>query len=85
MTETIAAPATQETPSAPLHLLVNFSSWCSPVRVIEGSLNSLMDNIRTEVEALRDWGIDGNDLTITVTTKRLTDAEADALPEWDGP
>jgi hypothetical protein len=66
---------------APLRYLVNFSSWCSSVRVLDGSLENLLTDIGEEVKMLAD----GDDLTITVTAQRMTDAEADALPEWDGP
>ena len=81
MTET--HETTQTTQEAPLRYCLHSDLWMVPPSsgCIARSLDEVVDHIRTEVQALED----GDTVVLTVTVKRMTDAELDALPEWTGP
>ncbi len=60
---------------------INVDEWESSTKVYEPTLDSLMDHVKSEVEAMGD----GETKVITVLVKLMTDAEFDAMPEWGGP
>lgn len=66
---------------APLRYALNVGAWASKERVIESTLSALMGHIEAELSG-RD---EGDLITFSVEIVRMTDAEVEALQEWDGP
>jgi hypothetical protein len=68
--------------SEPKRYALRVESWGPRAsRVVERSLDDLCEHIRNELDGTSE----GEEVVFSVIIRRVSDAEMDALPEWQGP
>lgn len=67
----------------PVRYAINSSAWGSSQRVIEPDIDAAISHARSEIEASLTH--EGDTVILTISAHRMTDAQIEAIPEWDGP